>query len=274
MPLLALTVAAILIQANAAPTMLAPQGSWELGDTPGLCMATRSYGSGDGEIALGLRLRFDGRYADLSLGGATGGTDWKGPVGLTMLPSGRHFDAAAQGAALTNGMFTVRIAMTEESAAMLDQSTGLAIDTGHSPARTFALDHQFEAETLLHRCHGELLRSWGVDYTRLIPIGKVKAGYMPASTYPAAAVAARQEGRVTALIEVAPSGRVSHCRVLESSNSESLDNATCDIATNKAHFTPLLDGAGKATNFWSILSMRWVLPTTPPPMAGDHATSN
>ena len=277
MSLIALTLTAATMAQAAAPAMLAPRGTWELGDTPGMCLVTRGYASGGGEIALGLRLRLDGRYADLSLGGAdgaTGGKDWTGPVGLTMFPSGRHFDAAAQGAVLANGMSTVRIAMTEETAALLDQSTGVAIDTGHAPARTFALDQQFEAETLLHRCQGALLRSWGVDYTRFIPIGRIKAGYMPASTYPAAAVAARQEGRVSALIEVAPNGHVSHCRVLESSHSESLDNATCDIATNKARFTPLLDGAGKATNFWSVLSMRWVLPTTPPPAASDHATPN
>jgi hypothetical protein len=226
MSLLALTVAATLTQASAAPASLVPHGAWTLGDTPGICMVTRSYGSGAKELALGLRLRLDGRYADLTLGGADGASDaadWKGPVGLTMLPSGQRFDAAAQGTVLTNGMYTVHVDTSVEIAAALNQSTALKIDTGHAPATTFALDQQVEAETLLHRCHDALLRSWGVDPTRLIPIGKITAGYMPAATYPATAVAARQEGRVTALIEVAPNGRVAHCRVLESSHSESLD---------------------------------------------------
>ena len=62
--------------------------------------------------------------------------------------------------------------------------------------------------------------------------------------YPPLALALKQEGAVRTELTVGVDGRVKACRILESSNSFSLDTATCDILIARATFKPAKDAAG------------------------------
>lgn len=59
-------------------------------------------------------------------------------------------------------------------------------------------------------------------------------------------------GVVSAHLTVSPEGRVSGCKVTETSGSEALDKLTCDIAARRARFTPAHDAEGKpaAGDYW------------------------
>ena len=82
--------------------------------------------------------------------------------------------------------------------------------------------------------------------------------------YPAAALAAREEGMVDFTLEVGPNGRVTHCAVTRSSGSASLDDATSRPMRSRARFTPALDSAGAPTADRVAGKIGWKLPPQSP----------
>lgn len=84
--------------------------------------------------------------------------------------------------------------------------------------------------------------------------------FFGAGAYPPEAIRAGEEGRVVATVAVDASGAPSGCTTARSSNSASLDAATCAIAMANLHFTPALDSGGRPTTGSYTLAVRWVLP--------------
>lgn len=78
--------------------------------------------------------------------------------------------------------------------------------------------------------------------------------------YPAAALAARQEGRTSYRLAIGPDGRVTGCVVLVSSGSSALDAATCRIIRSRARFSPARDGAGRPISDDYFGEYAWRLP--------------
>lgn len=90
------------------------------------------------------------------------------------------------------------------------------------------------------------------------PIGNV-IDWFPADAYPAQARAAGQEGRTAFALDIDALGRITQCRVLQSSGSDLLDSATCTQAIINGRFRPARDAAGKpVARAWQS-SMRWQL---------------
>lgn len=95
---------------------------------------------------------------------------------------------------------------------------------------------------------------------------QIQPGYMPLETYPAGALRLRQEGRVVTHLVIATDGSVEACTVKTSSGFPALDAGACDIARKKIHYkTPARDAAGQLVESALDLSMRFKLPSTPPP---------
>ncbi len=262
MTLALLAMLATLATPPADPAPLAPQGGWTLDHIGGYCAVSRSYGARAPTLIL--RQRLDGRRVDIALSGAgrSPKEDARVPGHMTSLPSGRQFDGTLRPVANPNGPPIIEISTGDDPLADFDAMSALTVDIGQPTALRFAIDQQVTAQTLLRDCHVALVRSWGVDPAHFSPLGasKVGARFFGASTYPPEAVKKREEGRVNILIEIAPSGRVDACYVVESSHSDSLDQATCDIARTKVRFTPAKDDAGQPTATWTVMPMRWVLP--------------
>lgn len=82
----------------------------------------------------------------------------------------------------------------------------------------------------------------------------------PADHYPAAALAAGEEGRVLMLLDVDAAGRVTDCEVIEGSLSASLDAASCALMRAKGEFVPALDNMGKPTTGVVPVRFSWSLP--------------
>ena len=64
--------------------------------------------------------------------------------------------------------------------------------------------------------------------------------------YPTKLIENGDAGVVSAHLYVGTDGRVSGCKVTETSGSEALDALTCSLATRRARFTPAHDAEGKA----------------------------
>lgn len=90
------------------------------------------------------------------------------------------------------------------------------------------------------------------------------AGLFSDLDYPAAAVAAREEGPVAFRLDVGPNGRVEGCAITGSSGSAELDSATCRLLTSRARFTPARDSAGNPVQDSVAGRIVWRLPPPPP----------
>jgi len=82
--------------------------------------------------------------------------------------------------------------------------------------------------------------------------------------YPAAALAAREQGDVGFNLDVGANGQVTACTVTRSSGSTALDDATCRLISSRARFTPALDAQGATVSDEVRGKIRWVLPPVPP----------
>jgi TonB family protein len=82
--------------------------------------------------------------------------------------------------------------------------------------------------------------------------------------YPAAALAAREQGDVRFSLDVGPNGRVSGCTITRSSGSSALDDATCRVIRSRARFTPALDAAGATVADKVAGKIDWKLPPADP----------
>lgn len=79
-------------------------------------------------------------------------------------------------------------------------------------------------------------------------------------SYPPAARRAGAEGLVGITVDVAPSGRVTACRVTASSGNDDLDATTCRLATRNGRFTPALDASGAPVGATvKLRNVRWRL---------------
>jgi protein TonB len=82
--------------------------------------------------------------------------------------------------------------------------------------------------------------------------------------YPASAVAAREQGEVGFVLDIAASGRVTGCTITRSSGSAALDSTTCRVLGSRARFTPARDSNGRPSPDRMAGRIRWVLPATVP----------
>jgi len=85
------------------------------------------------------------------------------------------------------------------------------------------------------------------------------ASYLRNSDYPAEALRRREQGEVRFLLEVSSAGRVTACRVLATSGSPSIDQATCRIMIERARFRPARDAAGEAVPDVIESRMGWMI---------------
>ncbi|MGW8136600.1 TonB family protein [Sphingomonas zeae] len=98
-----------------------------------------------------------------------------------------------------------------------------------------------------------------------VPDGTVTDWVHP-DDYPPASMRAGEEGRVSVQLDVDASGMVTGCHVTNSSSHPLLDARTCTILTQRAHFRPARDVAGRAiAATTSVMSFRWQIPVDTSP---------
>lgn len=93
--------------------------------------------------------------------------------------------------------------------------------------------------------------------------GSSLVGLFSVDDYPTEALRREEEGLVIAEMEVSPNGRVASCQVVQSSNSRSLDEATCAIIARRARYRPARDEAGQAVTGHDKVRIKWLMPREP-----------
>jgi len=114
---------------------------------------------------------------------------------------------------------------------------------------------------------GLLLASW---FASLAPPGtpsaeggtppRLRSGSISNGDYPSAAIRAREQGRVRIILDIAPYGGVTNCRVDRSSGSIALDVTTCQLASQRFKFDPGRNANGQRVPSTYAQTVRWVLP--------------
>jgi protein TonB len=82
---------------------------------------------------------------------------------------------------------------------------------------------------------------------------------MTIEDYPAEALRNGWEGDVRVDLTIGVAGRVTNCRVLQSSGHSVLDDATCRIFTARARFRPATDPSGKPIEDHFQTHINWQL---------------
>ncbi|HEY0112675.1 MAG TPA: energy transducer TonB [Allosphingosinicella sp.] len=100
------------------------------------------------------------------------------------------------------------------------------------------------------------------------PLGRL----ISSADYPAAAVRAGEQGNVEVQLGINADGRVTDCRIVESSRSAALDSATCRLLVSRSRFQPARDEAGRAIASTYNTRIRWALPAGPPPVLTTPAS--
>ena len=93
------------------------------------------------------------------------------------------------------------------------------------------------------------------------------ASYLSDADYPDAAIRRGEQGTVQFRLDVDATGHVARCIVIGSSGSAILDDATCRIMIERAHFQPARDRRGRAVPDQVTNRTRWVLPDDDNPEA-------
>lgn len=91
------------------------------------------------------------------------------------------------------------------------------------------------------------------------------SGSIGPDDYPPAAVSARATGTVHLRFVVAPTGRVSSCRVTRSSGNSALDAETCRLIVRRFRYRPARDSSGRPVPETILGEHDWELGPEPPP---------
>ena len=96
-----------------------------------------------------------------------------------------------------------------------------------------------------------------------MPLTGSLQGLIRSDDYPAEALDKNEQGRVTMLLRVNPAGGVRDCIIEKSSGFAVLDQRTCELVKQRAHFQPALDREGKPVASETRGSVVWQIGTVP-----------
>lgn len=85
-------------------------------------------------------------------------------------------------------------------------------------------------------------------------------GAFSGDSYPAEALRRGEQGRTVADLAIDATGAPTGCKIVTSSGSRSLDEATCRIALQRIHYQPARDARGDAVAGRLRLPVKWVIP--------------
>ena len=257
----------LLLQAQAieAPAPLKPVGKWNVDYGPKSCTLSRRFGDGTRAVTLGLR--------PATLGGAivfildapddTRDTPRAGKATLQIQPNARA--ATANYSLLPESgqtRPTPHIFIERQILSSWIDVERLSIALGKSSPITFDLGPMAGGIKAVEKCQDDLLRSLQIDpaeRANIATIATVRSDpgeiFLP-NELPPAALGSNLR-RVEMLFTVGSNGRVTECRIWESSTVASVDSNTCALARARLRYNPARDNAGHPIESHVILGVDW-----------------
>ena len=288
-PTLLLLAAAIAppVHAQSGKPLLEPSSPWKVDYADSECRLLRTFGTGDQTVTL-----------RLARGGNPGSVDViiAGP-GIPKLPKSVAMEMKLEPQGLTQSAKAMAMAIPsgggrfirwfDGSFALFDRfSENQIVEFSNGQGFTTRLDLIAARSALqaFDACYSDLLQSWGASpedaaellAERSIPEGGTSeviarrvdlpspktypGSWVTDLDYPTDALVKEQSGDVTVMLDVAPNGHPTACRVAVSSKVESLDQATCRALQLRAQYAAPLDKEGKPRRSIRFERIRWMVP--------------
>lgn len=264
-----MTVLAALVmgQAGGDAAPLQPTAPWGIDYANSLCTLSRTYGDGAAPIILAFQPDFFGAGLKAFATGTRRQLGGQGAVAVTLAVPGREAPIRTTGTRFhlpTGDRAVLQYILPRETFESLTGAPAVTIDTPNGPPVAVALSLSKPAVAALRRCETDLLQKSGYDPAKVARVATPPSAnpgeWLTDDDYPEVARKAKAQGPVFVGMTIAVDGRITDCRVLQSSGVPSLDQATCPILLERAHFRPGLGADGKPIESYKSLKFNWVLP--------------
>ena len=247
------------------PAPLEPSGPWRVEYADTMCIVGRTFGTGEQQIILGFRPGPMSEYFRIAVYVADKGkkvTRGEAELVFDDLPAVKA--PYLRGPIAIEGMNLVQIDTKRPEISALNSAKGFQIRAGDFNA-TFALKNVAGAMKALQVCEKDLLVDWGMDPAVLASIETYAfhrnvVSLFTVNDYPGEAIRRNEQGTVGVHYKIGTDGKVSDCRVAESSGSKILDNQTCAIITKRVRYEPAKTKSGEPVASIGFQRIRWEMP--------------
>ena len=259
-PMLALALSA----APLAPPLKAA-GPWTVEFAEKLCGLGRSFETPTGTVMLAVKAPLVGRAYNIYVvrpGGAATIATWH--EAFIVKPGGARVGPfPLQTFTSVSKKRVARFAIDAEKYTLSEDGGTLTFDLGAEGMFSFAVPSLPKALATLEDCTKGLRKDFGIDQQivdRVAVNAKSKGLVFSANDYPQDALRQGLQGTVGVLAFVGTDGRLSGCKVIETSGSPSLDSQTCAVLQRRARYEPARDESGAKLRAPIYTRTRWVLP--------------
>lgn len=263
----AAALAAVAVQGSQAssPVPLEPSGPWRVEYADAMCIVGRTFGTGDQQIILGFRPGPMSEHFRVAVYVADKGkkvTRGEAELIFDDLPPVKA--PFLRGPIAIDGMNLVQIDTKRPEISALNSAKRFQIRAGDLHT-TFVVKNIAGAMKALEVCEKDLLLDWGMDPAVLASIEthafhKNVVSLFSVDDYPGEAIRRNEQGTVGVHYKIGTDGKVSDCRVAESSGSKILDNQTCAIITKRVRYEPARTKSGEPVSSIGFQRIRWEMP--------------
>lgn len=230
-----------------------------------MCIVGRPFGTGDQQIILGFRPGPLSEYFRIAVYvTANGKKVTRGTAELIFDDLAPIQASFVKGPTTIEGLNLVQIDTKRPEIAALNSAKKFQIRAGDFNT-TFALRNIAGAMKALAACEKDLIIDWGMDPAVLASIEtpayhRNVVSLFSTNDYPSEAISRHEQGTAGVHYRIGTDGKVSDCRVVESSGSKALDRQTCAIITKRVRFEPAKTKSGEPVASMGFQRIRWEMP--------------
>lgn len=259
--------AAVAVQSAmpSQPVPLEASGPWRVEYADTMCIVGRPFGTGDQQIILGFRPGPLSEYFRIAVYvTANGKKVTRGTAELIFDDLAPIQASFVKGPTTIEGLNLVQIDTKRPEIAALNSAKKFQIRAGDFNT-TFALRNIAGAMKALAACEKDLIIDWGMDPAVLASIEtpayhRNVVSLFSTNDYPSEAISRHEQGTAGVHYRIGTDGKVSDCRVVESSGSKALDRQTCAIITKRVRFEPAKTKSGEPVASMGFQRIRWEMP--------------
>ena len=255
----------LALVAAPAPPALKGAGPWTVEFAETLCGLGKTYETPAGTVMLAVKAPLVGRDYGIFVirpGGAATVATWH--QAFIVRPGGARVGPfPLQSFTSVSRKRVARFSIEAEKYTLAEDGSTLTLDLGAEGMFSFAVPNFAKALVTLEDCTKGLRKAFGIDQQvidRVAVDAKSIGLVFMANDYPSDALRQGLQGTVGALAFVGTDGRVTGCKVIETSGSPSLDSQTCAVLERRARYQPARDASGTKLRAPIYTRIRWVLP--------------
>jgi TonB family protein len=258
----ALAAAAFQSAVPSQPVPLEPSGPWTVEYADSMCIVGRKFGTGQQEMTLGFRPGPMSEYMRVALWLSDDSQKYKLGAAILTIDGAPPVPALyKRGPIPIKGMHLVQIDTTKPEIGNLEAAKTLHVRADNLNL-SFRLGNISGAMKALQKCERDLLISWGMDPAALDSIETPAfhrniVSLFSTNDYPSSAIYKGEQGTAGVHFRIGIDGKVSDCRVVETSGSSALDAQTCKIIVKRARYEPAKTKTGEPVASIGFQRIRW-----------------